>query len=267
MSALLRPAPLLFVSHGAPSFALQTQSKAATNLQMQGKQLTGCKAIIAISPHWSTASLYINNAAQPKIVHDFYGFAPALYQLDYPAMGSTEDANMIASTLRLAGIESQFDTHAAWDHGVWIPMRFLRPNGDIPVIHLSYPASWDLSQLAALGKALATLRAHGFALLMSGAMSHNFADLNPKQSGSADYVERLRAKLFTLASNKTLPQLDELIKNDADFKRAHPTFEHFAPFYIALAATQTHDKAYVYQADVDYHALAMDSISWLAQEA
>ena len=51
MSSIL--APLLFISHGAPTFALDG-GVLGDQLHALGKQLTDVKALLIVSPHWQT---------------------------------------------------------------------------------------------------------------------------------------------------------------------------------------------------------------------
>ncbi|QTH73538.1 dioxygenase [Pseudoalteromonas xiamenensis] len=254
-------APLIYVSHGAPTFALDNTSIAASNLKEQGKALRNVKAIIAMSPHFATSSLTVNTTQQHRIVHDFYGFAKPLYELTYEAAGHPTFAEEIARKISASSLPVTTTSQADMDHGIWIPMRYLLPTSDVPIIQISYPANWTLEQLEILGQCLACLRLEGYAVLMSGGISHNFADLKTSTEPAA-YVIRLRETLFDYVKNKDTEGFKQYVRNNPDVKRAHPSFEHFAPFYVAYFAARPEDLVEIFEAPIELHALAMDSITW-----
>ena len=80
--------PVLYVSHGAPLFALDPgASGAALQAFAEGLE-TQPKAVVIMSPHWMPRSPTVMTSAQPATLHDFGGFPEALYQLQYPAPGA-----------------------------------------------------------------------------------------------------------------------------------------------------------------------------------
>jgi len=85
-------APALFVSHGAPTFALEpgVLGPKLTALRLEQSGLT---AVIVASAHWQTPGVQLMRSESPKTVHDFGGFPPALYQLQYPAHGAPAPAS------------------------------------------------------------------------------------------------------------------------------------------------------------------------------
>ena len=83
--------PALFVSHGAPLFALDagTTGPALTQWgQSLKSQYPGLRGVVVMSPHWMARSVQVMTGPQPATWHDFGGFPPALCQLQYPAPGS-----------------------------------------------------------------------------------------------------------------------------------------------------------------------------------
>ena len=97
---MTRP-PVLFLSHGAPTFALQP-GRLGPQLTAVGEQLARPRAVLVVSPHWMTRGVRVATTAQPDTVHDFGGFDPALYRIQYPAPGHPELAARKTSMARAA---------------------------------------------------------------------------------------------------------------------------------------------------------------------
>src|SRR4051812_26725378 len=101
--------PTLFISHGAPLFAVEpgTSGPALTRL---GKSLPqGVRGVVVMSPHWMARTPAVMTTPKPRTWHDFGGFPPALYALEYPAPGDPALAEEVIGLLRDAGIQAQGD--------------------------------------------------------------------------------------------------------------------------------------------------------------
>ena len=69
--------PSLFVSHGAPTFAIEP-GLAGPKLTALGRALPRPHAVLVVSPHWMTRQAQATLSLRHKTIHDFGGFAPAL---------------------------------------------------------------------------------------------------------------------------------------------------------------------------------------------
>ena len=61
-------APVFFISHGAPTFALEP-GLLGPLLKMLGAQLTQVNAVLVVSPHWQTRDVRVATTPKPETVH------------------------------------------------------------------------------------------------------------------------------------------------------------------------------------------------------
>jgi aromatic ring-opening dioxygenase catalytic subunit (LigB family) len=153
--------PSVFVSHGAPSFAIEP-GLAGPRLTALGRELPTPHAVLIVSPHWMTPSPQVGMVERPRTIHDFGGFAPALYEIDYPVHGHPQLARRALDLLQEAGWSPRPNERRGLDHGAWVPMLYLYPEADVPAFQVSLPARLDADSAWAFGQALAphARRAH-----------------------------------------------------------------------------------------------------------
>lgn len=252
--------PVLFISHGAPTFALEP-GLLGTRLKTIGEQLNSIKSVLVISPHWQTQNLRVMTNPKPKTYHDFSGFPAALYQLQYPVSGQPQLAKEILQLLTEYGYKAVADDEHDIDHGVWVPLLHLLPDANIPVVQISMPVSLNASQAIELGQSLSELRSRGVMMIGSGSLTHNLYDLRPENSSVADYVrdftEWMRARVLTYS----LDELSDYRKQAPYAEMAHPTDEHLLPLLFALGASGGGD-VQVLSTEVNYGVISMESYAW-----
>ncbi len=228
-----------FISHGAPTVAIE-RGAYQDSLAEFGARVRP-QAIVALSAHWgSAATVGVSNAEHLHAVHDFGGFPPALYELQYSPPGSPELAGRVAASLTRAGSTAELVNHAGVDHGVWIPLRLMYPDARIPVVQLSVPLELTPEQLFQIGRTLSPLRDEDVLILGSGGIVHN---LRLFRGGQVDLPVEDWAKAFDDWFAEKLQQGDiagllayrELAPH-ADL--AVPTFEHLAPVFVVLGASR-----------------------------
>lgn len=125
--------PSLFVSHGAPTYAIEP-GLAGAQLGALGRLLGKPRSIVLVSPHWMTSGLEITATERPQTVHDFGGFPQALYDLQYPAPGAPALALQIQQQLATSGMPARLDVLRGLDHGAWVPLLHLYPDADVPTL-------------------------------------------------------------------------------------------------------------------------------------
>ena len=150
--------PVLFVSHGAPTFAIEP-GQAGARLAELGRALPRPSAIVIVSPHWMTrGSVRVGSSKAPETIHAFGGFPQALYRLQYPATGNPALAEQICNLLSRNGIAATTESNRGLDHGAWVPLLHLLPTADIPVVQVSMPHPLNPLGAWQLGQALKPLR-------------------------------------------------------------------------------------------------------------
>ena len=103
---------------------------------------------------------------RPKTIHDFYGFPPELFTLQYRAPGSPEVAEEICSLVKSVAIKP--DQKWGLDHGAWSVLARMFPKADIPVLQLSLDRTQPPQYHYDLGRELKPLREEGVLIIGSG---------------------------------------------------------------------------------------------------
>ncbi len=131
------------------------------------------RAILLVSGHWLAPRFSVTANAHPSLIYDYYGFPPHTYELTYPAPGDPDLAQKVAGLIEEAGLDAGMDAARGFDHGVFIPLKLVAPDADIPVVQLSLRGDLDPSAHLELGRALAGLRDEGVLIVGSGMSFHN----------------------------------------------------------------------------------------------
>lgn len=256
-----RNAPVLFLSHGAPSFALEP-GRLGTNLQRIGQDLTGMEAILVVSAHWQSRDVRVMTNPRPDTIHDFRGFDPKLHTLRYPAPGHPAGAAKAAGQLREAGFEVIEDNERGLDHGAWVPLLHLRPEADIPVFQVSLPMDADTGTAERMGRALAPLRREGIVIIGSGSLTHNLYEALGQTPHDADYALAFSSWIRDALAARRLDDLRDYRRLAPAAERSHPTEEHFLPLLVAAGAAGADEAVEIIPGEMSYGVLAMESYGW-----
>lgn len=172
--------PVLYIPHGAgPCFFMEwsppgTWAGIAGFLKSVAASLPARpRAILLVSAHWRTHGFCVTAGEQPDLIYDYYGFPDHTYALTYPAPGAPALAEQADRLLSQAGLASQRDTGRGFDHGMFVPLKLMFPEADIPVVELSLRDDLDAAAHLAAGEALASLRGEGVLIVGSGMSFHN----------------------------------------------------------------------------------------------
>ncbi len=256
--------PTLFISHGAPPFALEP-GKAGTLLYAAGKRLPPIEAVLIVSPHWMTSGLSVMTAPKPTTIIDFGGFDPQLEHIVYPAPGHPILAEITALLLESYGQRVRLDPQRGFDHGAWVPLLHLLPNADVPVYQVSMPHTLTPAGAFQIGQMLQPLSEQGVLIVGSGSMTHNLYEFDIRATGEAEYAKEFAQWVREKAQQGDTQALINAHSHAPHAARAHPTNEHYLPLLIALGAARKNATLEVLDGGFTYGAIGMESYVWHAQ--
>ncbi|WKL58069.1 class III extradiol ring-cleavage dioxygenase [Asticcacaulis sp. ZE23SCel15] len=201
------------------------------------------KAILVISAHWEEAEFTLQTAQQPDLLFDYYGFPPHTYQITYPTHNDAQLMARIGQLTAQAGITLNHDDTRGYDHGVFIPLKLIYPDADIPVAQLSLKKGLDPAEHIRLGQALAPLRDEGVLIIGSGMSFHNMKALMGRgvnlagqaHNFSHDFDNWLKTTATEAAPLQRIQNLTHWTQAPAA-RDAHPREEHLIPLMVVAGA-------------------------------
>ena len=232
--------PSIFFGHGNPMIAIQ-QNSYTQRWASIGSSLPRPKAILCISAHWYIRDAAVTISTSPRTIHDFGGFPPELYQVEYPAAGDPALAARVQSLL--APLPVRRDESWGLYHGTWSVLCHVYPEADIPVVQLSIDATQPPAFHYEIGQRLATLREEGILLLGSGNLVHNLRAYAWGEDGSGnaavpyDWAVAFERRVRELISaGDTAPLLDYQHQLGKEALLSVPTPEHYLPLLYVIGA-------------------------------
>lgn len=254
--------PTLFVSHGAPTMLIEDGPTQAFFAEL-GQTWPRPRAILCVSAHWESPAPGITGSAHPSTIHDFYGFPDSLYQLHYPAPGDSELAARVARLLNEAGFTADVDPTRGLDHGAWVPLRFMYPQADIPVLQLSVQPQLPPEHHLAVGRALQALRDEGVLVMGSGGATHDLSGfrVHTVDAPALDYALAFDAWLQKAVTAAHTDALLDYAQQGPQAVRNHRTPEHFLPLFAPLGAAGAGHGRQLH-AGFTYGALSMAAYAW-----
>jgi 4,5-DOPA dioxygenase extradiol len=256
--------PALFLAHGSPMVAVEDDDYNQT-LARLAAELPRPRAIIVVSAHWETsAQVRVTTAEQLRTIHDFGGFPDALYRIQYTPKGDPALAGRVLAALRERGIDAAADATRGLDHGAWVPLRFLYPRADVPVVGVSLPMPRSEALLVGIGAILARFRDEGVLVVGSGGLVHNlrridFADkYAPTETWARDFDEWIAAKLAV----RDLGGLSAWKANAPNARLAVPSSEHFDPALVIAGAARGDERVATVFAGFHHGTLSMRSFAF-----
>ena len=259
-------APVLLVSHGAPTTVMEPDAPFGVALRAFGEKVRP-SAIVVESAHWQTRApaVRVTGAEKPPLIYDFGGFPQAMYEMQYAAPGAPELAreivDMVAGAHAVDGApkwDAAVEATRGWDHGVWTPLKLAYPAADVPVVEVSLPTA-SPAALLALGRALVPLRARDVLVVGSGTVVHNLRTIGQGGAG-AGWAHAFDAWFADVVQRHDVEALAQWRVRAPEAARAHPTSEHFDPFLVAMGATREGERVTTVHEEMAFGTLSMRTV-------
>ncbi len=253
--------PVLFIGHGSPMNGIEDNEFSRRWKQM-ATEIPVPSAVLVVSAHWFTRGTRITAMDFPKTIHDFGGFPPELYQVQYPAPGQPALATETVELLKSAHVELDHD----WglDHGTWTIIRHMYPKADIPVLQLSIDYTKPPQYHYDLARELYSLRKKGVLIVGSGNMVHNLGMLAWDKLQAPEYgfdwalhMNQTFKDLITHGDHQPLIQYETLGR---EARLAIPTPEHYLPLLYTLGVKGNDDAVSFFNDKAVAGSLTMTSV-------
>lgn len=244
---------VLFISHGGgpmPLLGDQGHHEMVENLKHIAAKIKQPSAILVISAHWEADIVSVTSAAKPSLIYDYNGFPEAAYHIEYPCPGEPALANQVSELLHEAGIPVQQDKHRGFDHGVFVPLKIMYPEADIPCIQLSLLQSLDPLQHINIGKALAGIAQDNLLIIGSGFSFHNMqAYFAAETSDTKAMNVAFEQWLIDTCSRSDISEqerAERLVHWDQapGARYCHPREEHLLPLHVCYGVAQAASSEY-----------------------
>ncbi len=242
-----RLAPILYIPHGGGPLPLMGDPGHGNLIEFLHsivKDLPRPDVILIISAHWEEDHPTLIAGDNPGLLYDYYGFPPETYTIKYPAPGSPMLARDAGVLLDEAGFMLAQNTTRGFDHGVFVPLKFMYPEADIPCIQLSLITGLNPADHVRIGRALAPLL-HKIVLIIGSGMSYH----NLGAFGSTDPVNESRNIAFHGWLNETCTadglDTDERYRRLISWESApnarecHPREEHLMPLHVCYGVAES----------------------------
>lgn len=235
---------ILYIAHGAgplPLLGDPEHDEMIAVLKAMAEKVGTPSAVLVISAHWEAKIPTITSGSAPGLIYDYSGFPPESYDIQYPCAGEPRLAQAVYQALSDAGIKAHLDEQRGFDHGLYVPLKLMYPEANIPCIQLSLMNSLDANKHLAVGAALQALAWDHLLVVGSGFSFHNMRAFFSEVSGSDDEQNsEFQAWLTDTITNNDLSVDDRLHRlenwDQAPYARfCHPREEHLLPLHICYA--------------------------------
>ena len=253
--------PVLFLGHGSPMNAIE-ENQFVRGFREISKKIPTPNAILCISAHWFTKGTFVTSGEIQKTIHDFYGFPPELFAVQYPAKGNPELAK---ETVELLSPNPIIETDS-WglDHGAWSVIRHLYPEANIPVIQMSIDYTKSAQYHFELAEKLSKLRDKGILIIGSGNIIHNlrlidWRNINTVGAGW-DWAIEARAKTNEWIMDGNYQNLINFEKQGTALQNAVPTPDHYLPLIYTLGLKKKTEEISLFNDELIGGSLSMTSV-------
>ncbi len=194
--------------------------------------------ILLISAHWEQQQPTITGNANPELLYDYSGFPEETYRIKYPAPGHPHLAKEVYSLLKNKGFEPAIDNSRGFDHGMFIPLKIMYPEADIPCVQLSLVNNLDPSLHIEIGEVLADIQQEGLLVIGSGFSFHNmrafFSSTSLQEENMNNAFEEWLIETCTSREIMESARREALInwEKAPHARYCHPREEHLLPLHV-----------------------------------
>ena len=132
---------------------------------------------------------------------------------------------------------------------MFIPLKVMYPNADVPVVAMSLHAGLDPADHLAIGAALRPLRDQGVLIVGSGLSYHNLNRFFAAAAESAPFHQWLDDALHADATDRARSLVDWASAPGA--RLCHPREEHLIPLMVAAGAGSDAPARTIWRGDVN----------------
>jgi aromatic ring-opening dioxygenase catalytic subunit (LigB family) len=240
-------AQIVYFSHGGGPLPIlgDASHKAMVDFMLQlPSRLRKPEAILVISAHWEESAPTLLGNPAPPMFYDYYGFPAEAYDITYPAPGSPELAERIAALLGKNNIPARIDSQRGFDHGLFIPLKMMYPQAEIPALQLSLHLGLDPKAHIDLGKALRELLAENILVIGSGFSFHNMNAFweqrdNSPDPANDDFQNWLIEVVTGPISQAEREQRLIAWQQGPSARYCHPREEHLLPLHVCVGLANT----------------------------
>ena len=252
--------PVLFVGHGSPMNGIEDNAFSQYWKKL-ATEIAKPKAILCISAHWLTRGTFITASEKPTTIHDFGGFPPALFAVEYPAPGNAQLAKETAEIITKTTVG--LDNDWGMDHGTWTILRHMYPQADIPVLQLSIDYYQSAQYHFELAQQLVSLRKKGVLILGSGNMVHNLGMVawdKINESYGFDWALEINEVFKKKISENDFNALINYQTLHQAWSKAIPTPDHYLPLIYTLGLKNEKDPVSFFNDQAMAGSLTMTSV-------
>ncbi len=235
---------IVYLSHGGGPMPLLNEPshlKMIDFMKALPSRIEEPEEILVISAHWEENVPTVISGKTPPLLYDYYGFPEETYNLSYGITGHPSLARDITDILDKADIKSASTSQRGFDHGVFIPLMMMFPQGGVPVTQLSLVNSLDPREHLELGKALRPLLDRNILIIGSGFSFHNMGafrwDTTREADSSNDAFQDwlVDTCVDSYSPEESEKRLNDWSKSGPHARYCHPREEHLLPLHICSA--------------------------------
>ena len=246
-----RKGKAIYISHGGgplPILGDKSHKAMVQFMQHLPSKFGKPDTIIVISAHWEESVATVLGSSNPVMFYDYYGFPDEAYNITYPAPGDFELASRVVHILKEKRIGWRIDDKRGFDHGLFIPLKLMYPEADIPTIQLSLVRGLEPVVHIEMGKALNELMSENILVIGSGFSFHNMGAFSRDGNISKDQANDLFQEWLIETCTAPLTQ-EEREKRLIHWEEApaarycHPREEHLLPLHVCVGIAGENSQA------------------------